>query len=101
MQEAGGQDLRFDSRPFVSAKLTHTYTVGKVKILTHIICYMEQHEECHKQSLIPEINILLMFHNAAILNNNYYKTTIHLTHRHELMGEKVFSVGRPSPASDS
>ena len=27
---------------------------------------------------------------AAILNNNYYITTIHLTHRHELMGEGVF-----------
>ena len=27
---------------------------------------------------------------ATILNNNYYITTIHLTHRHELMGEGVF-----------
>ena len=30
---------------------------------------MEQHEECHKQSMIPEINILWMFH----MYNNIHK----------------------------
>ena len=28
--------------------------------------------------------------NATMLNNNYYITTMHLTRRHELMGEQVF-----------
>ena len=66
MQEAGGQDLRFLSRPFISAELTHTYTIGKVKILTHSMILKE---------------------NETILNDNYYITTFHLTRKHELMGE--------------